>query len=116
MVFLHEIAVTFGPGHDSRALGGAVTQALCGDWDHEGPCRWPHRTETVPRAGDAIVARVVFSCAEEDEAQVRGRIVEAAKRGWLEGPDGRAEWTVDHQAPGSPNEKDMASPPANTEA
>jgi hypothetical protein len=33
---------------DPAAPGGAVTLALCGSWDHAGPCRWPHLTMTEP--------------------------------------------------------------------
>jgi len=29
---------------DPRAPGGAVTVALCGSWEHDGACRWPHNS------------------------------------------------------------------------
>src|SRR5688500_10850905 len=30
------------PDTDTRAPGGEVTRELCGHWEHEPPCRWPH--------------------------------------------------------------------------
>lgn len=36
--------VLLDAGGDPRALGGAVTAALCGHWEHDGRCRWPHHT------------------------------------------------------------------------
>jgi hypothetical protein len=32
------------PDVDRRAPGGAVTVALCGHWEHDGACRWPHHS------------------------------------------------------------------------
>jgi len=29
-------------GCDGAAVGAAVTTALCGHYEHEGACRWPH--------------------------------------------------------------------------
>ena len=43
-----EFCIRLEPGADKRAPGGAVTVALCGHWDHEGPCRWPHRSNIHP--------------------------------------------------------------------
>jgi hypothetical protein len=60
--FVHEIAVALTRGSDTRAIGGAVTRALCDHWDHEGPCRWPHRTTVVAQRGDEVEARVEFTC------------------------------------------------------
>jgi hypothetical protein len=39
-----EAELDLSPGTDPRAPGGAVTVGLCGQWDHEGPCRWPHHS------------------------------------------------------------------------
>lgn len=79
---------------DPAALGGAVTTELCGHWEHEGPCRWPHHTSTsAPDPGDgdarAIVVRVRFSAPPQEVAEVRHRIALALDRGELVGPDGR---------------------------
>jgi hypothetical protein len=70
---------------DPRAPGGEVTVALCGHWDHEGPCRWPHNTSVDAYAVPARV-RTVVVVADDERGEVEGRI-EAALRG-----DGR--WSV----------------------
>lgn len=73
---------------DVNALGGAVTTALCGHWEHDGPCRWPHHT-TSTRAGDeVVVATVRFDAEQPEEQQVRALIREALAGGSLVGPDG----------------------------
>jgi len=51
--------VAFGSGADPRAPGGAVTVALCGSWEHDGSCRWPHHTAVDSEATPSQV-RVVF--------------------------------------------------------
>ena len=49
--FVHEATVELADGADPRAIGGAITVALCGHWDHQPPCRWPHHTD-ISTAGD----------------------------------------------------------------
>jgi len=73
---------------DPAALGGAVTMALCGHWEHDGPCRWPHHTETLAD-GDELVTTVRFDAAEEEVESVRTTIIAALAAGNLVGPDGR---------------------------
>lgn len=80
--------VRLDAGSDPRALGGAVTVALCGTWEHEGDCHWPHRTDTVTRGG-AVVVDVQVSCPSADETEVRRRVAAALAAGELTGPDGR---------------------------
>jgi hypothetical protein len=82
-----EAEVELGEGADPRALGGAVTVALCGALEHPGPCPLaPHRTSTES-AGGTVRARVVLAVAPErrDEAVERvrgalatGRVVDPA--------------------------------------
>lgn len=72
---------------DPAALGGAVTTELCGHWEHDGPCRWPHFTSPEIE-GDAGVVTVYFDAPAEDEQQVRDRIRSALSAGSLVGPDG----------------------------
>ncbi|NYG07662.1 hypothetical protein BJ986_002149 [Phycicoccus badiiscoriae] len=83
----------------SAALGGAVTIALCGHWDHDGPCRWEHRTDVTaagleagpeagPEAGRDVVVTVRFDAPVEDEGEVRRLIRAALATGSLTGPDG----------------------------
>lgn len=92
--FTHEATVELADGADPRALGGAITVALCGHWEHEPPCRWPHHTD-VAVDGDRHVVRTVFTVAPEDEPAVRQRIVEALAAGQQAGPDGKvSRWTI----------------------
>ena len=63
------------------AVGAAVTTALCGHWEHEGPCRWPHNNDL-----QGIYFRTLFVCEPTDEPDVRARIVSALR--------GSTEWRV----------------------
>ncbi|SDP28218.1 hypothetical protein SAMN04489867_1942 [Pedococcus dokdonensis] len=72
---------------DPAALGGAVTTALCGHWEHDGPCRWEHFTDSRPE-GDEVVVTVYFEAGVEDEEQVRRLVRDALAVGSLVGPDG----------------------------
>ena len=76
------------PGSDERALGGAVTVALCGHWEHDGDCRWPHLTVTETAAGGLVHVRTTVTVAEDEEDEVRRRFREALATGALTGPDG----------------------------
>ena len=92
--FVHEAAIDLADGADPRAPGGAITVALCGHWEHEPPCRWPHHTDTTAE-GHGHVVRTVFTAAPEEEAAVRERIVGALEAGEQAGPDGQvSHWTV----------------------
>ena len=73
---------------DDRAPGAAITVDLCGHWEHEGPCRWPHRTD-ARRKGDLLEITTRFETDPEDEPEVRRRIEAVLARGELKGPDGR---------------------------
>ena len=73
------------PGTDPRAPGGEVTVALCGHWEHAGPCHWPHNSRIDSDAAPARLRTVVVVPAA-DRAEVERR-VEVALRG-----DDR--WTV----------------------
>jgi hypothetical protein len=76
------------PGSDERALGGAVTVALCGHWEHKGDCRWPHLTVTEDGHGGLVHVRTTVTVGEEDEDEVRRRFHEALATGALAGPGG----------------------------
>ena len=60
------------PDVDPRAPGGEVTVALCGHWDHDGPCRWPHNTtldsDTKPAQLRTVVA---MPAAEQNDVVAR---------------------------------------------
>lgn len=76
---------------DAAALGGAVTVALCGHWEHDGPCRWEHRTTSRPHPEEAgsWLATVQFDASSSEEQQVRDLVRTALGTGSLVGPDGR---------------------------
>lgn len=80
--------IMLDPGADPAAPGGAVTLALCGSWDHAGPCRWPHETsaEWDERRGRM---HVVFTADAEEENHVRTLIDRALAGGECMGPDGK---------------------------
>jgi hypothetical protein len=70
-----QVEVVLAEGCDPDAVGAAVTVALCGDWRHSGPCRWPHNNEL---AGGSF--RTLYLASDADAPEVRARI-EAALRG-----------------------------------
>ena len=67
--------MTVNGATDPAAIGAAVTTALCGHWEHDGPCRWPHNS-----AVDGATFRTVFVAPADEAGEVRRRI-EAALRG-----------------------------------
>jgi hypothetical protein len=92
--FTHVATVDVVEGADPRALGAAITAALCGYWDHEPPCRWPHHTD-VASVGSDLVVTTVFTVEPQEEADVRRMILEALRTGSLTDPDGRLNhWRV----------------------
>jgi hypothetical protein len=84
--FVHEAELDLAPGCDPTAVGAAVTVELCGHWDHEPPCRWPHNNE-ISAAGNRARFRTLFAAAPADEDEVRARIERA-----IAGTDG--SWRV----------------------
>jgi hypothetical protein len=106
--FVQCAEIELAPEADPRAPGGAVTLSLCGNWDHSGPCRWPHETraEWDDRRGQV---RVIFLADEADEAQVRGEIERALAGGTCAGPEGKpSHWTVGAQTAGALSESESA--------
>ena len=79
---------------DVRAPGAAVTVALCGHWDHEGACRWPHHS-LIQTDGVNHRLTVRFNAPDHELAVVESLIHKAVQSGQLTGPDGRVtQWTV----------------------
>ena len=80
---VHHAEIAFDAGADTRAPGGAVTVALCGSWDHEGSCRWPHHT-SVDEATAPAAVRVVYVVGDDELDHVRTLIDSAltAGDGW----------------------------------
>jgi hypothetical protein len=94
--YTYQTTVRLGDGGDSHAIGGAVTVALCGHWEHDGPCRWPHHTAAVAAGDGRYRVTTRFACATGEEADVRARIAAAVASGELTGPDDVVTtWSVD---------------------
>lgn len=108
LAFVHEASLRLDDGADDRAPGAAVTFELCGDWEHEGPCRWPHLSSIGTRSGDALSLRVAFVAEPSDETEVRLRIARALARGRLEGAPQPSGWTLVSEAPGELGPTDVA--------
>ena len=81
--FVHEGELEMPESTDPASVGATVTTALCGHWEHEGPCRWPHNN-AIRRRGSTFLFRTLFIAPSSDEARVRGRIDRAlrAEDGW----------------------------------
>ena len=73
---VHHADIAFSAAADTRAPGGVVTIALCGSWDHEGSCRWPHHT-SVDASLTPSPVRVVFVADDDELVDVR-RMIESA--------------------------------------
>ena len=86
------------PDGDDRAPGGAVTVQLCGYWEHDGPCRWPHHS-AAERAEGHLTVRTVFAADPADEAPVRERIRAAMRSGHLMTPDHCSSWQLLAESP-----------------
>ena len=99
--FAFDAVLEMEPGTDTRAPGGAVTVALCGAWDHDGPCRWPHYSEIDTGSVPARLRTVVVT-DDETAAEVITRIENA-----LRSDPG---WTVTSCEPGdiAPGERALA--------
>lgn len=89
-VHVHEAVLELEAGADAAAPGAAITVGLCGQWQHEGACRWPHRTLVHSAVGRVVGLRVLYAAWPPDVPEVRSRIAAALGRGELTGPDGRA--------------------------
>jgi hypothetical protein len=86
--FAIEALVTAEQDTDLRALGGAVTLALCGAFEHPGPCPLaPHRT-TTERQDQEVAVRVVAACERDRRTEVVQRIEDALASGSVLDPDG----------------------------
>ena len=86
-----ETTVTLGDLTDPASLGAAITTGLCGHWEHEGACRWPHHTEVTDVTGGTAAIRTVV-VARGDRDDVERRIRDSLGRGHLPGREGT--WSV----------------------
>lgn len=71
--FVLEVAMVLPPGVDRRAPGGAVTVALCGHWEHDGACRWPHFSDVEDQDATTRL-RTVAVAPESEHAEVVRRV------------------------------------------
>ena len=58
---------------DPAAVGAAVTVELCGGWEHDGPCRWPHHSEIDADSSPARF-RTLFVADDGEADGICGRI------------------------------------------
>jgi hypothetical protein len=73
-----DVELVLNPGEDSRAPGAEVTVALCGHWQHNGPCRWPHNSR-IHTGADAARLRTVVVVPDDERSQIV-RLIELALR------------------------------------
>jgi hypothetical protein len=100
--FVHDAVVAMQPGGSPEALGGAITIALCGGWDHPPPCPLAPHYVTNFSADETVTLRVLFATEPANEQHVRSLIAEALATGQLTGPDGGvATWQLRSASPGS---------------
>jgi hypothetical protein len=71
--FVLEAELALREGVDPGAVGAAVTVELCGHWEHEGPCRWPHNS-AIETQRDPARFRTLFVADEREATLVCGRI------------------------------------------
>lgn len=77
--YVIEADLVLADGLDPAAVGAAVTVELCGHWEHDGACRWPHNT-AIDAAREPARVRTLF-VADTDEAQPVRERIEATLRG-----------------------------------
>ena len=87
--FQHSYDLRLASGGDKQAPGAAITVGLCGHWDHEGPCRWPHHSTVTHLQADDFRLTVDVTCKVHERSQVLDRLRQAILGGELVGPDGR---------------------------
>jgi len=101
IAFVYEADLQLEPGTDPAAVGAAVTTALCGHWEHDGPCRWPHNNATEP-SDDGASFRTLFVAPATEENAVRQKIEHSLRAGH--------RWTVlgTRARPVAPSEEPLA--------
>ena len=96
--YVFESQLELVPGTDTRAPGGAVTVALCGHWDHEGPCRWPHHS-AIDADSTPVHLRTVFACSPAEVDEVHAAIDAAVRN--------HPDWTVVSSARREPRDDEV---------
>jgi hypothetical protein len=80
-------------GGDPAAIGAAITVALCGHWEHGGPCRWPNHTAVEETGAGRATIRTVATAQPVDQAAVEAAIRRALAGGSLPDRAG-ATWVL----------------------
>lgn len=110
--YVHTAAVRLADGADPAALGGAITLALCGSWQHEGPCPLAAHHTTTGAGTDAdgtTTVRVLIASDARDEAAVRMRIDGALAAGRVIDPNGvEQRWSLLRSGAGRIGEAELA--------
>jgi hypothetical protein len=52
--FVQEALLQFDDVIDPASVGAAVTVELCGHWQHDGACRWPHNNKISKETSGAL--------------------------------------------------------------
>ncbi len=102
--YVHEATLRLATGLDPAAVGAAVTVELCGDWEHEGGCRWPHNNEIeVEDHGRTASFRTLFISPSVEADELHERIANALRAS--------PEWVVTQSGPRTlePGELDLAA-------
>lgn len=103
--YVHTAELLLRADDDPRAPGGAVTLALCGAYDHDPPCRWPHNNSEPPSPDAAtgpVAFRTVFAASPHEAPEVRARIETALRSGpWQVLTSGPREPDADERALGA---------------
>jgi hypothetical protein len=73
-----EADVELSSGCDPAAVGATVTVELCGHWEHDGACRWPHNS-AIDSTRRPARFRTLFVADEGEEAAIRARIESALR-------------------------------------
>lgn len=69
---------------DSASIGATVTSALCGHWEHDGPCRWPHNN-AIDASTSPAQFRTLLVAETSEAAAVATQVQSALANG---------EWTL----------------------
>jgi hypothetical protein len=110
--YAHDAVVAVQRGGSPNALGGAITVALCGHWDHPPPCPLAPHHVGARQDGETITLRILFATEPTNERRVRALIGQALATGQLTGPDGgHTTWQLGSAGPSTvrPEEQDHAA-------
>ena len=118
--YVSEHLLALAEGTDPATPGAAITRELCGHWEHDGACRWPHHSSvavvaaTGPQDDDGgereLRVRTVFVCPSAEENDVRAGIA-AGLRGGTH-PPAPPGWSVRSSNESSeltPDEEELAA-------